>query len=287
MNISKYNNYTTVIKIAFSEINKIDMALCKQPRETLESFYERQPIKPDLLINGGFFNMSDGRTCFNYRDEGQQVHSTDAYQWGIGVIDEKTLEYGSLNSRTDWRDFISGYPTLIDNYKKVNINFATELNYNARRSILAYDPDYIYIIAIDKPGMSFKAMQNMLIDLKVKFAINLDGGGSTRVLQNGKLITAEKANRPIDNVLAIYLKQQEQKEKIIYKVQLGCFSQRANAEKMLKQIKTQGDIYEKAYIKMINGYFKVQVGAFSIKENAEKIKEDLAEKGYNSFITTI
>lgn len=283
MNISKYNNYTTVIKIAFSEINKIDMALCKQPRETLESFYERQSVKPDVLINGGFFNMADGTTCFNYRDEEQQIHSTDAYQWGIGIIDEKTLKYGALNGRTDWRDFISGYPVLIDSYQKVNINFATELNYNARRSILAYDPNYVYIIAIDKPGMNFKAMQNMLVDLGVEFAINLDGGGSTRVLQNGKLITAEKANRPVDNVLAIYLNPE--KEKAIYRVQLGCYSQRANAEKMLEQIKALGGIYEKAYIKVVNKYFKVQAGAFTLKDNAEKVKKDLMARGYNSFIT--
>lgn len=285
MNITKYNDYTTVIKIAHSEINRIDMALCNQPRETLDNYYKRQAIKPDILINGGFFSMTDGSTCFNYVDEGKAINAVSAYKWGMGIIDEKNIQYGCLDGRTDWRDFISGYPVLIDSYQKVDINFATELNYNARRSILAYDPNYLYIIAIDSPGMAYKAMQNMLMDLGVQFAINLDGGGSTRVLQNGKAIVAASANRPVDNVVAVYLNGIEE-QTTLYRVQAGCFTLRANAEKLLEQIKALGGIFEQAYIRVVNGYFKIQLGCFAIKTNAEKLKNELKEKGFDSFITT-
>ena len=33
--------------------------------------------------------------------------------------------------------------------------------------------------------------------------------------------------------------------------------------------------------------YKVQVGAFSVKANAEKLVTDLKSKGYNSFITQV
>lgn len=75
----KYNSYTTVIKMPFNEIDKIDFALCKQPRQTLRAFYDDCAVKPDILINGGFFGMSDGSTCFNYMDEKELIHTTNLY----------------------------------------------------------------------------------------------------------------------------------------------------------------------------------------------------------------
>lgn len=235
--------------------------------------------------------MADGSTCFNYKDEYQNINSTNLYKWGIGIIDEKQLEYGSLEGRTDWRDFISGYPNLIHDYQKIDIDYATEIDYKARRSILAYDPSQMYLIAVSAPGMTFEEMQQILLKLKVQYAINLDGGGSTRILQNGQKLVGVSYSRPVDNVLAVYLnKTTELKESttsIIYRVQMGCFSQKKNAEILLEEIKKLGGIYKQTYIRQINGYYKLQAGAFSQKENAEYVANDLKLRGYNCFITTI
>lgn len=285
MEILKYNDYTQVAKIPFTEIKKIDMALCKQPRQRLKDFYDDCKEKPAILMNGGFFGMSDGSTCFNYIDDENVVHSTDLYKWGIGIIDEKILKYGSVDSRSDWRDFISGYPVLIDNYKAITIDFAKELNYNSRRSILAFDKDYLFLFVIDKPGMNFKAMQKMLQEYKVQYAINLDGGGSTRMLHNGECTTHGTENRAVDNVIAVYLKEEE--KKTLYRVQVGAYSKEANAKVMLEKIKALGGIYEKAYVRLVNGLYKCQVGAFSVKNNAIKIQKELKDHGFNSFISTI
>lgn len=284
MEILKYNDYTQVIKIPFTEIKKIDMALCKQPKQTLKDFYDDCKEKPTILINGGFFGLSDGGTCFNYVDEENVVHSTDLYKWGIGIVDEKILKYDSIDNRTDWRDFISGYPVLIDGGKAIDITFAKELNYNARRSVLAFDKTYLYLVAIDKPGMNYKAMQKMLLSYDVEYAINLDGGGSTRVLYNGNCITNGTENRAVDNVIAVYMKEEE--EKTLYRVQVGAYSKKDNAQVMLDKIHALGGIYEKAYIRQVSGLYKCQVGAFSVKSNATKIQKELKDKGFSSFITT-
>jgi exopolysaccharide biosynthesis protein len=90
---------------------------------------------------------------------------------------------------------------------------AQEINYKARRTILAYTETIIYVIAIESPGMNFYEVQNMLMEMDLDYAINLDGGGSTKILENGKSITSTLYNRAVDNVIAFYLKP-----KVIYRV---------------------------------------------------------------------
>lgn len=198
-------SYVKVAEILKSEIKKIDFALCKQPRETLAAFYQRQTEKPAIVTNGGFFSMANGNTVFNYKDEKITISADNLYQWGMGITDGNDLIYGNLKSR-NWRDFISGYPNLIDGSQKVNINFASEINYKARRTMLGYNDTKIFIVCVESPGMNFTQMQTLMMNLGCKYAINLDGGGSTKMLHNGKSITSTAYNRAVDNVVAIYLK---------------------------------------------------------------------------------
>lgn len=83
--------------------------------------------------------------------------------------------------------------------------------------------------------MNFSMLQDMLVNLKVQFAINLDGGGSTRVLNKGQLIVGASYSRPVDNVVAFYLAKKK-----IYTVQVGAFSKKENAENLLKELKEKG-----------------------------------------------
>ena len=52
---------------------------------------------------------------------------------------------------------------------------------------------------------------------------------------------------------------------------------------LVTMLKEKG--YE-TYVVKNNGMFKVQVGAFSVKANAIKVINDLKSKGYNAFLTT-
>lgn len=201
----KYS-YVRVAEISKNEIEKIDFALCKQPRETLGAFYNRQTRKPDLLTNGGFFSMSDGVTCFNFRDENTQIMYNDSYQWGMGIVGNNEIGFGNMNEKP-WRDFISGYPNLIEHGKKLEITFAKELNYKARRTMLGYNDTTVFFVCVENPGLAYKEMQNLMFNLGCTYAINLDGGGSTKMLHNGKSITKNFTNRAVDNVVAVYLKK--------------------------------------------------------------------------------
>jgi len=201
----KYS-YVRVAEILKSEIKKLDFATCKQPKETLAAFYQRQTEKPALVVNGGFFNMSTGEAVFNYQDEQVVMSRHDLHQWGMGVTTNNELIFGHLTSR-NWRDFMSGYPNLVENGQKVSTAYLnnSSTNCRARRTMLGYNDTRIFIVCVESPGMIFSEMQNLMLSIGCKYAINLDGGGSTNMLAYGKTITTDSYNRPIDNVVAVYL----------------------------------------------------------------------------------
>ena len=288
MKIYKHSTYSyvTIVEIPKTEIQTIDMDLCAQPRQTLKKYYDACSVKPTILCNGGFFNMSDGTTCFNYTDDGKIINSTSSYKEGMGINgnDRDNLLFGEID-KAIYYDFVSAYPVLVKNGKKVAITYATEINYKARRTVLAYDENNIFVIGVDAPGLDFNQLQTILVNMGIDYAINLDGGGSTKILHNGTSLTSTAYNRAVDNVIAFYLKPNT-----IYRVQVGAYSKKANADTMLQKIKSLNDSigagYKNAYVRKIGSYYKVQVGAFSKKTNATKVLNDLKSKGFSAFITT-
>lgn len=69
----------------------------------------------------------------------------------------------------------------------------------------------------------------------------------------------------------------------LYRVQVGAFSIKANAERIAKTLSNQG--YSVLVVKKANtNIYRVQVGAFSLKENAERLANTLKGKGYTTII---
>lgn len=69
----------------------------------------------------------------------------------------------------------------------------------------------------------------------------------------------------------------------LYRVQLGAFAVKENAERLLGQLRA---VASDAFIVNVDGLYKVQVGAFSVKANAERLAEKLENQGYSTYITT-
>ena len=206
----KSYNYVTVVEIPKDEISKVDFAKCAEPRETLGSFYNRQSIKPDVIVNAGFFVIATGEPCFNNIDEGVARSTTAGLLYGMGntISNKAELKFGNVKDGTSWNDFLSAYPVLLDGNGPIkNFTYATEINYNATRSILAYNDDTVFIVEVGLPGMKFETMSDMLDKMGAKYAINLDGGGSARCLVKGKVVGNPTENRKVDNVFCVYLKQ--------------------------------------------------------------------------------
>lgn len=69
--------------------------------------------------------------------------------------------------------------------------------------------------------------------------------------------------------------------KRLYRVQVGAFSVKANADNLVKELKSKG--YDAFSVKSDNLY-RVQIGTFSVKANAEKLAKELKGKGYSTII---
>lgn len=277
---SVYRNYIKIIEIPKEEVSKIDFDLCAQPRQTLKDYYNKCEVKPAILCNGGFFSMTDGTTCFTYADDGKLINFEPNYNVGMG-ISAGSLIFGNIQENK-FTDFISGYPVLIEQGVAIEIKDAQEINYKARRTILAYDNENIYIVIAEFPGIDFAEAQKILIELGVQYAINLDGGGSTKVLNYGKSLTSIWHDRPVDNVVAIYLKPKE-----AYRVQIGCFKNEQFANNFLFKIRSIGTEYRKVYLRREGKNYKIYIGPYETKLEAIQIVNDLRRFNYFPFITSI
>ena len=71
--------------------------------------------------------------------------------------------------------------------------------------------------------------------------------------------------------------------KVLYRVQTGAFSVKANADKLAAELKGKGF---DTYIVQADGLYKVQVGAYSVRANADAMAAKLTAAGYKNFITT-
>lgn len=69
----------------------------------------------------------------------------------------------------------------------------------------------------------------------------------------------------------------------LYRVQVGAYSKKANADAMLEKIKKAGF---DTYMVQVDGLYKVQIGAYSKKSNADAMAAKLKASGFDTYITT-
>lgn len=67
----------------------------------------------------------------------------------------------------------------------------------------------------------------------------------------------------------------------LYKVQVGAFKQRSNADNLSTRLKNDGF---QNFIVSDGGLFKVQTGAFRNKQNADELAQTLRSKGYQPYV---
>lgn len=220
MNVYKLRDYVDVVSINHSEIEKIDFDLCKQPRETLGAYYNRMTIKPNVLINGGFFAMSTGNTCFSFVDDGEEIFNHYGVKDGLGTVEDDltTLIAGNIDDGTKWYDFVAGYPVLVRDGEAIEtFTWASEINYTATRSAIGFSKncEKVIIVTVSKPGVKLDELAHIMVECGCYYAINLDGGGSSRLMVDGEVINEPTENRSVDSVVAIYLEEENRDDETV------------------------------------------------------------------------
>lgn len=78
-------------------------------------------------------------------------------------------------------------------------------------------------------------------------------------------------------------KSEDDKTGVLYRVQVGAFSKKENAETMQKHVTEAG--YD-SFIVKVDDLYKVQLGAFKHKENATKFVSELKYAGFMAYVVT-
>lgn len=73
-------------------------------------------------------------------------------------------------------------------------------------------------------------------------------------------------------------------EKVLYRVQVGAYKVKKNADAQLTKVKAAG--FADAFMVQVNGLYKIQTGAFSKKANADAQLAKVKAAGFSAFITT-
>lgn len=205
----KINSYTQLDIVPHSSIEAVAFEKCADPKETLGSYYSSKKKKPQIMINGGLFNMSTGHNVMSFVCDGEEQNYQNGFT-GMGVLggDPAKLVYGTDKAQK-WKYFMTAYPMLVIN-GKVNTVYgnASSLNYLTLRSAVGVREDgTLLILTVDKPGMKFAEMAKIFVEYDAQYAMNLDGGGSVRKMHENKVMNTPIENRPVDNVFCVYLKE--------------------------------------------------------------------------------
>lgn len=72
-------------------------------------------------------------------------------------------------------------------------------------------------------------------------------------------------------------------EKVLYRVQVGAYKVKKNADAQLAKVKAAGF---DTYMVQVDGLYKIQTGAYSVKANAEAQLAKVKAAGFSAFITT-
>lgn len=215
------NEYTQLDIIPFDSIQEVRFCKLAEPTEMLEHYYNRAENKPNIMVNGGLFDMKTGHNVMSFVSMyTEQNYKNGFVGMGTTCYKAQTLQYGKDNSR-EWRDFMTAYPMLvIDGKANKEYGNAKTLNYRtARTAVGVTETGNVLVLTVDKPGMTFEQMTAIFLQYHAVYAMNLDGGGSVRKLHDGKVVNNPSENRKVDSAFCVYLKKDplgmyEDKDKI-------------------------------------------------------------------------
>ncbi|MDR7002102.1 N-acetylmuramoyl-L-alanine amidase [Neobacillus niacini] len=106
----------------------------------------------------------------------------------------------------------------------------------------------------------------------------IDTSSDAAKLKNASFLTSIARGHANGLAIAFHLTK---KTTVLYKVQIGAFSKKSNADDLAAEAKSKGF---DALVILKDGLYKVQIGAFSSKENADDLAEKAKRAGFNVIV---
>ena len=239
-------------------------------------------MKPEFIVVHNTANKATARNEIAYmiaNDNETSFHY---------AIDDKEIVQGILENRNAWHasDGVKGD----GNRKGIAIEICysycqKEVNGKWVEDKETWNAQYKNkFIAAEKLAAQFIASK-----LKEK------GWGIDKVKKHQDFCTKYCPHRTLDmgwqrflNMIEGYMKEDSPfspttNNKILYRVQVGAFGVKANADAYLKKVKAAGF---DAFIVKVGKLYKIQVGAFGVKANADAYLAKVKAAGFSAFLTT-
>ena len=201
----KQSSNAYIVSISNDEIDKIDIV--QLGGRTMKQWYDKKINKPDYMINASLWDKNGA--IGTIWQNGKLVRN-EGTGYGFGINKSGCFHFGNPWD-TAWNNYITGYPALIKDGKimpdSVDSYVMTSKN---KRSVIASAGNNIYLIATNE--MTVAQLRKFLADNGYYNAINLDGGGSSRLMVGANAVNAPTGDRIIPNAIAVWLKKNNKED---------------------------------------------------------------------------
>lgn len=206
------------INLLIIKENKRKISLVHSPLENVLTSKLAEAAGATAAINAGFFNVKTGGSVSYLKTKGMITDSDTAKKWqpnanlNGAILIDSTGDLSIAGRMTNsWFDSHTGYvdvlvtgPLLLENRQK-NVMPGTSLvtNTHPRSAVGVRGCHKVIFITVDgrdkeAAGMTLYELAELMMLLKCRDAVNLDGGGSTTMWIDGKPFNGV-VNMPSDN----------------------------------------------------------------------------------------
>jgi len=206
------------INILLVNLRKRDISISYNPERNIKTSQQASAANGIAAVNGGFFNIKSGGSVTYIKTGGRIVDSDTATQWsrnvnmtgavlirsGREVIIEKIKSDTWYNAHPEFEDALVTGPLLVESGGMATLpETSLVINKHPRTAAGTRNSRKVILITLDgrtgeAAGMTLTELSELMLLLRCRDAVNLDGGGSTTMWINGKPFNGI-VNMPCDN----------------------------------------------------------------------------------------
>lgn len=199
--MAKYSSMSNccTVQISLNEIDKLKIV--QLDGLTMRQWYDKQADKPNYMINASLW---DNKGAIGTIWEDGKLVRNEGNGFGFGITKTGGIGFGTPWD-LEWQDYITGYPALVKDGKVTTDSVDSYvMKSSTKRSVIASAGNNIYLITVN--GMTVEQLKKFLAESGYYYAINLDGGGSSRLMVGENAVNSPTDNRKIPNAIAVWLK---------------------------------------------------------------------------------